>query len=164
MRLNLKDIIDIPGAGADFAYDPAVSDLAFDGIVGYDEPLHVEGTVRNTAGVLTLRATETAKLRCVCARCLAEFSKPFVLPVEVTLADEVQDEDETDIYLLDGDYIDLDEPVVTEFVLNMDQIQLCSEDCKGLCPKCGKNLNEGPCSCTAEKDPRLAVLGRLLEN
>ena len=41
---------------------------------------------------------------------------------------------------------------------------LCREDCKGLCPRCGKNLNEGPCGCSAPGDPRLAVLAQLLED
>lgn len=75
----------------------------------------------------------------------------------------MQNEDNPDIFLLEGDYIDVDEVTVTAFVLNMEQRFLCSEDCKGLCDKCGKNLNEGPCDCKAETDPRLAVLGQLLE-
>ena len=49
-------------------------------------------------------------------------------------------------------------------VLDLDERLLCREDCKGLCDKCGADLNEGPCSCKAEIDPRLAVLGQLLEN
>ena len=40
---------------------------------------------------------------------------------------------------------------------------LCSEDCKGLCPRCGKNLNLGPCGCRKEPDPRFAVLEQLLD-
>ena len=46
----------------------------------------------------------------------------------------------------------------------MDTKTLCSEDCKGLCPRCGANLNDGPCGCKREVDPRLAVLAKLLEN
>ena len=45
----------------------------------------------------------------------------------------------------------------------MDGKHLCSEDCKGLCPTCGKDLNEGPCGCGKEVDPRLAVLAKLLD-
>ena len=51
----------------------------------------------------------------------------------------------------------------TVFILNNDPRSLCRDDCKGLCDRCGANLNEGPCSCKAEKDPRLAVLEQLLE-
>ena len=52
---------------------------------------------------------------------------------------------------------DLDEILTTAFVLNMDSKLLCRPDCKGICPRCGKNLNEGACSCRPEIDPRLAV-------
>ena len=52
----------------------------------------------------------------------------------------------------------------TAFILGMDTKTLCSEDCKGLCPRCGADLNLGPCGCGKEADPRLAVLAKLLEN
>ena len=55
--------------------------------------------------------------------------------------------------------------MVTEaFVLAMDTKNLCSDDCKGLCPKCGADLNQGPCSCRPETDPRWAALSQLLNN
>ena len=50
----------------------------------------------------------------------------------------------------------------TAFLLDMDTKTLCSEDCKGLCPRCGADVNLGPCSCKPEADPRLAVLAKLL--
>ena len=64
---------------------------------------------------------------------------------------------------LDGEEADLDEILNAAFVLNMDSQLLCREDCKGLCSRCGKDLNEGPCGCKQEIDPRLAVLAQLLE-
>lgn len=49
--------------------------------------------------------------------------------------------------------------------LELPQRYLCREDCRGLCPTCGKNLNEGPCGCREDNgDPRMDVLRRLLEN
>ena len=62
----------------------------------------------------------------------------------------------------DGDQADLDDILTTAVVLNMDSKLLCSEDCKGLCPKCGADLNLGPCGCKPEMDPRLAVLQQFL--
>lgn len=163
MRLNLREIINMPGGKVGFDYEPDISDLEFDGVVRFTKPLRAEGTIVNEAGVLILRADLTAELICQCARCLREFEHSFTLHTEAILAEEVQNEDNPDIFLLEGDYIDVDEVTVTAFVLNMEQRFLCSEDCKGLCDKCGKNLNEGPCDCKAETDPRLAVLGQLLE-
>ena len=163
MRLNLREIINMPGGSVDFDYEPDLSEYEFDSVSGFISPLRAKGSITNIAGVLTLRAELTADLMCVCARCLREFKKHVELRTEAVIAEEVQNEDNPDIFLLDGDYIDVDEVIVTAFVLNMDQRFLCSEDCKGLCDKCGKNLNEGPCGCKAETDPRLAVLGQLLE-
>ena len=61
-------------------------------------------------------------------------------------------------------YLDLAELARDAFILDMDTKTLCSEDCKGLCPHCGADLNLGPCSCKKDVDPRLAVLAKLLEN
>ena len=164
MRLNLHEIINIPGGSIPFSYELDLAGLTFEGIKAMTSPVPVTGQVENIAGVLTLTADTAVDLVCVCARCLQEFSMQKPLHVEAVLADEAQDEDNPDIFLLDGDYIDVDEVMITAFVLNMDQRFLCREDCKGLCEKCGKNLNDGPCDCKAEKDPRLAILSQLLEN
>ncbi|MEE1456734.1 MAG: DUF177 domain-containing protein [Oscillospiraceae bacterium] len=53
--------------------------------------------------------------------------------------------------------------VRTVFVLNFGSKLLCKPDCEGLCCRCGKNLNDGPCSCQKELDPRFAALKQLLE-
>ena len=60
--------------------------------------------------------------------------------------------------------VDLDELAQTAFILAMDTKNLCSEDCKGLCAKCGADLNLGPCGCRPEVDPRLAALAQLLDD
>ena len=163
MRINLREIINVPGGSVSFDYEPDLSGYEFDSVSGFSEPLRAVGSIVNIAGVLTLRAELTAVLDCVCARCLREFKKQVDFNTEAVIAEEVQNEDNPDIFLLDGDYIDVDEVIVTAFVLNMDQRFLCSDDCKGLCDKCGKNLNDGPCDCKAETDPRLAILGQLIE-
>ena len=69
-----------------------------------------------------------------------------------------------DIVLLEAGTVDVGDLARTAFLLDMDTKPLCSEDCKGLCPRCGADLNLGPCSCGKETDPRLAVLAKLLEN
>ena len=61
-----------------------------------------------------------------------------------------------------GDEADLDDILTTAVVLNLDSQLLCKPDCKGLCARCGKDLNEGPCGCQPERDPRLQVLEKLL--
>ena len=86
------------------------------------------------------------------------------LKVTAVIKDEETEEDSADTFYLDGNLADVDEIIVNAFVLGTEERFLCREDCKGLCPKCGADLNDGPCNCKAEIDPRLAVLGQLLEN
>ena len=164
MRLKLNEIINVPGEEVSFHYELDVTDLKFDGITSMSDSLSIGGKVRNIAGMLVLTAKAEGEMVCTCSRCLEEFKRDIDLDIEAVLADELEDEDNPDIFLLDGDYIDVDEVVITHFVLNMDQKFLCSEDSKGLCEKCGKNLNDGPCDCKPDIDPRLAALQQLLDN
>ena len=82
--------------------------------------------------------------------------------MDVILALEDTD-DNPEIYVLDGYGIDAEEVMATGFILDMETKFLCREDCMGICPKCGKDLNEGPCDCRKEVDPRFAVLEQLLD-
>ena len=99
-----------------------------------------------------------------CDRCGKEFSREKVVKLDSLVAQELEDEENDEILLLDGTELDLDHVVTEAFVLAMDTKNLCSDDCKGLCAKCGANLNDGPCGCRPEVDPRLAVLAQLLDN
>ena len=63
-----------------------------------------------------------------------------------------------EIYPIDDDVIDLAPLVRDSVVLELPGAPLCREDCAGLCPQCGANLNEGPCGCVAPRDPRWANL------
>ena len=164
MRLDLREIINIPGAGVTFDYEPDLSETRYGSVKEVKSPSRAKGSIRNSAGVLKFEADVDAVLICTCARCLKDFDYPVSLHIETILKEQEEDEDDPDIYLLEGDFADVDEIISTDFILNMDQRFLCSEDCQGLCEKCGADLNDGPCSCKLDTDPRLAVLGQLLEN
>ena len=106
----------------------------------------------------------TTRLHGICDRCAKSFVRDFAVSLEAVLVTKLENEDCEDpwTFELDGDQADLDDILTTAVVLNMDSKQLCSEDCKGLCPRCGADLNLGPCGCKPEPDPRLAVLQQLL--
>ena len=111
-----------------------------------------------------LEGTAATTLHLTCDRCGRPFARKKTVPLETLLATELSDEASDDeIVLLEGDEVDLDEVATTAFVLAMDSKNLCSEDCKGICPGCGADLNVEPCQCKPELDPRLAVLAQLLE-
>ena len=163
MKLNLKDIIEIPGGRVPFSQEVETALLDFPSVLAYTAPITAEGEVRNTAGILELSGLLTASMRCVCDRCGTEFDRVKQIDLHATVTADPEADDDPEIFPLEGDVLDLDEVLTTLFVLDMDAKCLCKEDCAGLCPQCGKNLNDGPCGCQPDVDPRLAVLKRLLE-
>ena len=93
---------------------------------------------------------------------MTRFSREKVVPLQFLLAETLENEEEDDIVLLDNGEVDVGQLAYTAFILNMDTKHLCSEDCKGLCPGCGVNLNVEPCRCKKQADPRWAALEQLL--
>ena len=162
MRLDLKGIIHVPDAKKSFTCEMDLSDLDFYGRKPISRPVQAEGSVTNHAGALVLEGTIRSVLDLVCDRCGKEFSREKVVPLDNLVAQELEDEENDEIILLDGTELDLDEVVSTAFILAMDTKNLCSDDCKGLCAKCGADLNIGPCQCKPETDPRWAALSKLL--
>lgn len=162
MRLNLREIIEIPGGSVPFKCELETEGLDFPSIKEYISRPFAEGRVFNEAGILTLEGTLTAEMICYCDRCGAEFDSVKEMPLSVTIVEE-DTADNPELFLLEGDEIDLDEILSTCFVLDMETKFLCTEDCKGLCSGCGKNLNLGPCECRKPIDPRFAVLEQLLD-
>lgn len=118
-----------------------------------------------------LVGTVRTELELVCSRCL----EPYRLPVDAAFDQrylplgekandgeiEVQENDLETSYYRD-DQIDLDELLREQFYLALPMKPLCREDCKGLCPQCGTNLNTGTCACEQTwQDARLAALEHL---
>ena len=164
MLLGLSKIIHQPGGVVPFETSLDLSQMEFGGSMPLSEPVHAVGQVRNTADVLVMTGELTTRLHGTCDRCAKAFEREMVIPLEAVLVRASEDEDFENpwTFELDGDQADLDDILTTAVVLNMDSKLLCSEDCLGLCARCGKDLNEGPCDCKKELDPRLAVLQQFL--
>ena len=158
--MNLHELLLNPGSRLPFRCELSTDRLDFPAVLSYTAVPVGEGFIVNNAGALTLRGTLSAAMRCVCDRCAAEFDREVSYPLDIPLASELQDGENPDYFLLEGDELDLEELLETVLILNMDT----REDCKGLCSRCGKNLNEGPCDCRTGSDPRLAVLEQLLDD
>ena len=165
MLLGLSKIIDCPGASVDFSVSVDLRDLQYGTSFPVSEPVAASGTVRNTAGVLVMTGNISTTIHGVCDRCANDFHRDVEIPLDVVLVTELSNEENEDewVFPLEGDSADLEEIVRTVFVLNMDSKLLCKDDCKGLCCRCGKNLNDGPCGCQKELDPRFAALRQLLD-
>ena len=164
MRLGLSQIIDRPGESISYSAVVDLSDLQYGTSFPVTEPVKASGTVRNTAGVLVMKGMITTCIHGICDRCAAAFDREMEIPIDAVLVTELANEENEDewVFTLEGDSADLEDIIRTVFVLNMDSKLLCSDDCKGLCCGCGKNLNFETCSCEKEVDPRLAALKQLL--
>lgn len=165
MLLGLSKIIDSPGSSVDFSTSVDLSDLRYGVTNPVSEPVLAQGTVRNTAGVLLMKGSISTTIHGVCDRCAADFQRKIQFPIDVVLVTELSSEENEDewVFPLEGDSADLDDIVRTVFVLNLDSKLLCRDDCKGICCRCGRNLNDGPCQCEKELDPRFAALKQLLQ-
>ena len=112
-----------------------------------------------------------ATLELPCSRCLEPLRWSVDEPFELTYQPqalnsgegerEIHDEDFSSAFY-ENDAIDLDQLVRERFEMSLPMKPLCGEDCKGLCPTCGVNLNRGACDCRRDwDDPRFAVLKQL---
>ena len=165
MLLGLSKIIDCPGASVPFSVSVDLSDLLYGESYPVSEPVLASGVVRNTAGVLVMTGSLHTTIHGVCDRCASDFDRYVEFPLDVVLVTELTNEENEDewVFPLEGDSADLEDIIRTVFVLNLDSKLLCKEDCKGICCRCGKNLNHEACTCQKELDPRFAALKQLLE-
>jgi len=137
--------------------------------VSFSSPMKVKGEITNTAGYMRMHLDMSVDYTTHCARCLAPVSGQFSLCLEKTVAPRNLlgdlDEDKLDDYaIIEDGFLDMDEPLLAELEMEFPLRFLCKEDCKGLCQRCGKNLNDGKCDCPEkEMDPRLAPLQKLLD-
>lgn len=132
---------------------------------------HVQ-LMRTQNGILVTGTLHT-RVALTCSRCLepayydldVEVSEEFFPTVEVFTGASIDWERYTDdeALLIDAQHIlDITEVVRQDLILALPMQPLCREDCQGLCPVCGQNLNEGACTCEREVvDPRWAVLAQL---
>ena len=165
MYLELAKIIRTEGYAEPFSVEMDFSDMEFGGSFPVPEPVRADGTVKNTAGVLEMDGEVSTRLHGVCDRCAKQFLREYRVPFHAILETDSDSAQSDDLWTfpVSGTQADLDDIVRTAFVLNMESKMLCKQDCKGLCCRCGADLNEGPCDCKPEIDPRFAVLQQLFQ-
>ena len=137
--------------------------------VRFPSPVVAEGEITNTAGYMRMCLAVTAGYVVPCARCLDDVHGTFSFTVERNVAPASMlvdlDEDRLDDYVVIEDgTVEIDELLLELLELAFPTKFLCSEDCPGLCVRCGKKLTGGPCNCQPKEiDPRLEPLRRILE-
>ncbi len=167
MKIDVSPLLNGAETSLSFSYTLSC-EQALPGVF-FPKPFEVSGSITDNAGYMALSARAQVFYETECARCLApvsgvlpiDFERTVALPGTLTH----EDNDSDDYVVVQDNAVDVDLPLIEQIVLLFPSKILCRDDCKGLCPKCGKNLNEGECSCPEhEPDPRLAVLAKLLED
>ena len=130
--------------------------------------------IRTNDGIL-VRADLRTNVELTCSRCLTQFSTPvrfrieeeFYPTIDISTGARLPQPDDADpATLIDVHHLlDLSEIVRQDLTLALPLVPLCRNDCKGLCPNCGTNWNDGDCDCAVQElDPRFAVLKQLLDD
>lgn len=156
MQIELRRFFENDDIKQDFDYEFTCDDKLF------SEPVHVKGFVKNSTGIVSLTAEADFTISAQCAKCAKNICKNMSIPVSHLLVSKLNDEDNDDFILVENMLLDLDGLVMEDIYLSLPLRFLCKEDCKGLCPYCGKDLNDGECGCKKPVDPRLAALSQLL--
>jgi len=135
----------------------APADAAFEGLeLPLDGPVSVEGQLQATEGDDFLwRGVIKATARLACRRCLADVEVRLDRDVDVLLTSDPEAAEDPSVYPLPEAalQIDLTGVVREELALDVPAFVLCRDDCAGLCPTCGADLNAGPCACVRPAEP-----------
>lgn len=123
------------GAGLRSGEPPEIIDIEGDDAV-FDAPIEVDLFARLTGETLIVKGSISARPRLQCSRCLEYFEHPIERPSYIFSTT-----------VSAGDIIDLTESIREDIIIALPVKPLCAEDCKGLCPGCGMNRNEGKCDC-----------------
>ena len=150
MLFELKSVFLNEGHTQQLSYELDIADMDIDGVFPFTSPVAVTATAHNRTGLVTLTLDCRYDYTRSCDRCSETFTrreeKSFTHYLAQTLVDDTND-----------DYI-------TDILLDLPQKNLCREDCRGLCPDCGQNLNAGSCACSGKSvDPRLEILKQLMD-
>lgn len=165
MIINISDILKVYGSSIDVDGEVTMPETAFLGEdFVFTRPMTVKGSIVNNGKALELNAVCDGVMKVHCARCTKQIEQEIKFKVkELFMKDDGEVGDDEDVVLFEGYDIDITDIVVNHFLMNVSAKYVCSEECKGLCPKCGKDLNEGECGCSAGViDPRWAGLADIL--
>ena len=128
-------------------------------------PILATGEIVDQAGYMRLTLDADVPAVAECSRCLEQVDASFHVHLEKNVAEKerLADADTDDYLIVEDEKLDAQTPFTEQIILEIPSKFLCREDCRGLCPKCGRNRNFGDCGCSEkEPDPRFDVLRKLL--
>ena len=165
MLINLTELFTREGKTNDYAVELDCREFQIpQGICPVSDSKPVTFYIENVGDrTLVLSGEAEFALMIPCDRCLEPVEVPFQLSIERTLDMNLTDEERIanldEQPYLQGYNLDVDQLVRDELLLNLPMKVLCDEDCKGICNRCGANLNHETCDCDRSSlDPRMSVI------
>ena len=173
MVLNLSSLLSGEKNRLDIDYMLSIPEDSFGSSVNlsgvrFPTPARVVGQITDNAGYMRLELAVTIPYETVCARCAREVDGDFEISFNRTVVPEGMIEDaeekEEDFAVVKNGMLDIDEQLSEILLMEFPTRVLCDEDCKGLCHKCGKDLNEGECGCSkTELNPAFAKVLQMFD-
>ncbi len=165
MLLNILPVLKNPDLILNFDDDISINNSDFvHEAVSFDKPVHISGTVKNVGGVVVMSAKVCAEYNTLCDRCMQPVSKEINFDFEESFVKEIDSDNDEFANLFDGEVIDVSDYTFKNIFLNLPLKNLCKEDCKGICQKCGTNLNVSSCDCVDDEwNPQFDILKHLFD-
>ena len=164
MKINIASVLRNDGASKAFSGNVELGTFDYMGsTLTFHKPLNIEGKVYNIGGTLEISAQITGYYTTECSRCgqivEAELKAELFESVDSDFSG-IDDE----CIVVSGNVIDISGSIDACIFGSIPMQPLCREDCKGLCPVCGIDLNKNECNCETEVyDPRFAIFRKLSE-
>lgn len=152
MRINISDIIKTDGAYLNAEFSGHIPEL--EGVVDgfeFKDPVVFNGKLQNIGGILKLIGSLKVSYFTKCYKCLNDMKREVVIPVREDFIHAEKAED-SEAYTYEGNYVSIDKVMKDNIVLNLPMKEACSDSCKGLCPRCGADLNKMDCGCSREEE------------
>lgn len=139
---------------------PELEEMSRAGECSFLSPLRISVQIVPVGNMLVVRGTTELSVQFSCSRCLVDFTDELNCPFEATFVEvlpTVEDEEDAEreltpeemgVSLLQDDEINLLDTVQEQVIMAFPLRPLCRDDCKGLCPYCGADLNQGSCQCS----------------
>lgn len=158
MKINVIQPRESAGEKFQFNFITSAENIDINRIFVECTDIIIDGSIVNTGCAYAVEGLIRFSSKYQCDRCL----ESYILNQEIELSEEYQDKhdiEREDAIEFSGDEIDISDVVRETILLAQPLNNICSPECRGLCLKCGANLNETDCNCDRHvMDPRLAAL------
>ncbi|MEW6696172.1 MAG: YceD family protein [Bacillota bacterium] len=166
MKINILRIRNAPGEKLSFDLSKPFNGIGANGQrFTFTTPVEATGEVVNRNDLFQVKGVTRATVSTNCVNCLEPFElklQGFLEEGYTRLDDELIKDPDSELVGFDGDFIDIEPEVIKSLLMELPMRLVCAPDCRGLCQRCGSNLNVQWCNCQKDDiDPRLAVLKKL---